>query len=131
MTRQEMAIAAAVRDAACEFGRRLGDEDLRRFLRKAGWSGGDVIVTVREEPAEAALYRLFTTTMPPVLIALRRPSGFVFRTLRPTRRWRRKRPLTLMVAPETTMGMLYDDVRRDAVSAPRPTPWFTIRALIG
>ncbi|MEV0270965.1 hypothetical protein AB0H43_19445 [Hamadaea sp. NPDC050747] len=129
MTRREAAIATSVREAACEFGRRLGDEQVRRFLRRAGWPGGDVIVTVSEEPAEAALYRLITTTVPPVLVALRRPSGFVFLTLRPTRRWRRRRPLSLLVAPETTMGMLYDLVRREAVIAPRRTPWFTVKVL--
>ncbi|MCP2325021.1 hypothetical protein HDA40_003528 [Hamadaea flava] len=130
MTRHEAAIAASVRDAALELGRRLGDEDFRRFLRKGGWRGGDVIVTVSQEPAEAALSRLITTTTPPVLVALRRPSGFVFLTLRPTRWWhRRQRPLASAVAPETTMGMLSDWVRRGTVVAPRPTPWFTIRTL--
>ncbi|NUP32008.1 MAG: hypothetical protein HOU01_09860 [Streptomycetaceae bacterium] len=129
MTRHEVALATSVRAAAFEFGRQLGDEKFRRFLRKGGWRGGDVIVTVSEEPAETALSRLINTTTPPVLVALRRPSGFVFLTLRPTRWWRRRRPQAPAVAPEMTMGMLYDAVKRDALTAPRPTPWFTIKAL--
>jgi hypothetical protein len=137
VTRREGAYADSVREAAFEFGRRLGDEQFRRFLRKGGWRGGDVIITVNEELVDSVLSRTVGTTTPPVLVALRSPAGFAFMTLRPPSRWsallrvvtRQPLPEPPVVPPDMTMGMLYDAMRRDALSTPQPTPWFTITAL--
>jgi hypothetical protein len=130
-------LPAEVRTAAFVFGRRLGDPAFRKKLRDHGWRGGDVIVTVPEELVDSAMTRALKTTKPPVLVALHRQGGFSFLTLRPRSRWRtvlrrliaHQTPRPLAVDENLTMGLLFDQLRRDSERAPQPTPWFTVKTM--
>lgn len=102
------------REAAVEFGRRLGDPSFRRIVADHGCNADqDVVVALDETPAVEVFERVFTRCRPPALVAIRRPQachGFVLVLVVPAADVDTASSETAPTDEKVSIGMLYDSM---------------------
>lgn len=103
-----------------DFARQQRDPAFRQHLRDIGWTPGQhVVITADDEPVVAVVSRIiFNRTSSPCLIAMpheEEPFGFrlMFAEVAAERRpWSGRKAKPIEIAPESSIGMLYDALGR-------------------